>query len=384
MSLPSNRLFYIDAMRTFAILMMLQGHFIYETLDISYRVDSSMAYTTWKYFRGITAPLFFTVSGFIFTYLLIRNPLSGWQNPRVKKGIRRALYIIFWGYLLRLNIWMLFSGEINGAFWMIDVLHCIGLSIIGIVGFYLLFSKLNIKWFPYAMALAGISVFLLHPLYDKVAIDFLPRFLANYFTNVYGSSFTIIPWFGYAAIGGSLGWVFYKYKDYKNLLAWAPVVFLPTGLLLIFLSSPFFLWAGDMFNLNLLQRIAANNYLFIRLGDVFIFFTVFIALRRLFTGSIVQRLGARTLTIYILHFALLYGSWLGLGINKQFKNALSPDEAIIGACVFLLINCVFAYYFDKEKLYGFIRNTIAYQAIFVKLPKVLMTKIKWVGVRQTN
>jgi uncharacterized membrane protein len=371
-------------MRTFAILMMLQGHFIYETLDVSYRVDSSMAYSTWKYFRGITAPLFFTVSGFIFTYLLIRNPLSGWQNPRVKKGIRRALYLIFWGYLLRLNIWMLFSGKINSAFWMIDVLHCIGLSILGIVGLYLLFSKLNMKWFPYAMAIAGISIFLLHPLYDRAALDFLPGFLANYFTNLYGSSFTIIPWFGYAAIGGSIGWVFYKYKDYKKLLTWAPAVLMPTGLLLIFLSSPFFLWAGDIFQLSLLPKIAGNNYLFIRLGDVFIFFTVFIGLRSLFTGSIVQRLGARTLTIYIVHFALLYGSWLGIGINMQLKNALNPYEAILGALIFLLVNCVFAYYFDKEKVNQYIRNSVVYQAVFVKLPKVLMTKIKLAGVRQTH
>ena len=66
----SKRLYFIDAMRAWAILMMLQGHFIDGLLDPIFRDPSSMVYSTWKYFRGITAPVFFTVSGFIFTYLL--------------------------------------------------------------------------------------------------------------------------------------------------------------------------------------------------------------------------------------------------------------------------------------------------------------------------
>ena len=43
--------------------MMLQGHFIDTLLAIEYRDPDNIAYSTWLYFRGITAPVFFTISG---------------------------------------------------------------------------------------------------------------------------------------------------------------------------------------------------------------------------------------------------------------------------------------------------------------------------------
>ena len=94
MSNSKSRLFFLDAIRAWAILMMLQGHFIDGLLDNAFRDNSNMLFATWKYFRGITAPVFFTVSGFIFTFLLIRSPQTGWSNPRVKKELNVVLN--FW------------------------------------------------------------------------------------------------------------------------------------------------------------------------------------------------------------------------------------------------------------------------------------------------
>ena len=86
----SKRLYFIDAMRAWAILMMLQGHFVDGLLDPVFKDATNTAYTTWRYFRGITAPVFFTVSGFIFTYLLLRAPRQGSDNPRIRKGLKRG------------------------------------------------------------------------------------------------------------------------------------------------------------------------------------------------------------------------------------------------------------------------------------------------------
>ena len=132
------RLYFIDAIRAWAILMMLQGHFVDGLLDNAFRDNSNMVYAVWKYFRGVTAPVFFTVSGFIFTYLLIKGKEIGINNPRVKKGIKRGLQLLAIGYLLRLNFFGLLKGQIYGSFYLVDVLHCIGLSILGIIGIYLL------------------------------------------------------------------------------------------------------------------------------------------------------------------------------------------------------------------------------------------------------
>ncbi|WP_372975027.1 heparan-alpha-glucosaminide N-acetyltransferase domain-containing protein, partial [Muriicola sp.] len=64
METKTNRLHFIDAMRAWAILMMLQGHFVDGLLDPVYRDPGNGIYSVWRYFRGITAPVFFTVSGF--------------------------------------------------------------------------------------------------------------------------------------------------------------------------------------------------------------------------------------------------------------------------------------------------------------------------------
>jgi len=56
MSANSKRLFFIDAMRAWAILMMLQGHFIDGLLDPLFRDPNNLFYNIWLYFRGITAP----------------------------------------------------------------------------------------------------------------------------------------------------------------------------------------------------------------------------------------------------------------------------------------------------------------------------------------
>ena len=139
--MASNRLYFIDALRAFAILMMLQGHFISSLLAPEWQQTDSTLYVLWKYCRGFTAPIFFTITGWVFYFLLLRNPLQGWGNPRIKKGLKRVFELLFWGYLLRLNVWVLFSGTVNASFKYPDVLQIIALSVL----FYYLLLPLAIS-----------------------------------------------------------------------------------------------------------------------------------------------------------------------------------------------------------------------------------------------
>ena len=181
MNQPKARLYFLDAIRAWAILMMLQGHFIDGLLENSFRDDSNLLFSTWKYFRGITAPVFFTVSGFIFTFLLIKSPQTGWDNPRVKKGIRRGIELLAIGYLLRMNLFGLLKGEVYDSFYLVDVLHCIGLSLLAIVGVYLLTVK-KAKWiFPSLLIAITMVLFLFEPLYKPSTFEFLPQMYRELF-----------------------------------------------------------------------------------------------------------------------------------------------------------------------------------------------------------
>ena len=86
----SQRLYFLDALRAFAILMMLQGHFISGILDPNFKNPENSIYNLWLYCRGFTAPVFFTVTGWVVFFLLLKNPVQGIQNPRIKKGLKRG------------------------------------------------------------------------------------------------------------------------------------------------------------------------------------------------------------------------------------------------------------------------------------------------------
>lgn len=345
----STRLYFIDTMRAWAILMMLQGHFIDGLLDPVFRNPENGLYNLWLYFRGITAPVFFTVSGFIFTFLLVRVPQLGWENPRVKKGIRRGLQLLLIGYLLRLNLFGLFKGQLYDSFFLVDVLHCIGLSILAIIGVYLLTIKKKKYLFP--LSLLGISVvlFLFEPLYKQWSFGFLPEALANYFTKANGSVFTIIPWLGYTAFGAFLSLLFTRFKENKFLYPVAIAASLLVGQLLIRFSSSAFMAIHEVTGIELFKLIYSNNYLFIRLGDVLVVFAVFMLIRKFLVQKAFLKIGQNTLAIYVIHFIVLYGSFTGLGLYKFFHHELTPTVAISGAIAFMVLCTYAALQYDKHE-----------------------------------
>lgn len=329
--------------------MMLQGHFIDGLLDNAFRDNSNMLFNTWKYFRGITAPVFFTVSGFIFTFLLIRSPQTGWNNPRVKKGIKRGLELLVIAYLLRMNIFGLFKGEVYDSFYLVDVLHCIGLSLLFIIGFYILtFAKQ--KWiFPTILVSTTLLLFVFEPFYKASSFEFLPQVFANYLTKANGSVFTIIPWLGYATIGSFMSVLFSKYQESKNLYKYIVPTYIAIGLVLIFLSSDFFISIFEVTGIQLFQDIFNNNYLFIRLGDVLIVFSIFILLRKFLMNVTWLRIGQSTLSIYIIHFILLYGSFTGVGLYRFFHHSLNPFIAVSGAILFMIASTYLALKYEDHK-----------------------------------
>jgi len=343
------RLFFIDAMRAWAILMMLQGHFVDGLLDEVFRDPNNGVFVLWKYFRGITAPVFFTVSGFIFTYLLIRVPQKGMDNPRVIKGIRRGLQLLLIGYLLRMNLFGLLKGEIYESFYLVDVLHIIGLSILGIISVYLLTQNKARYVFASSLLLITITLFALEPLYSQWTFAIMPDAVANFFTRANGSVFTIIPWFGYATFGAFTSVLFTKFRDYKYLYPVSIAICSAVGLSLIFFSSPLLMALHGITGIQLFEGIYTNNYLFIRLGDVFMVFALFMAMRHFLTGRTILRIGQNTLSIYVIHFIILYGSFTGLGLYRFFHHSLSPSIVVPGAILFMVICSYTALWYERNE-----------------------------------
>jgi putative membrane protein len=380
MKQTTSRLIFIDIIRAFAICMMLEGHFIDGLLAPEYRDENNLFYATWHYIRGMTAPVFFTVSGFIFTYLLIKeqNPAKmGWNHVRVQKGVRRGINLIIIAYLLRANILNLFTpGYTDMNVRRVDVLHCIGLSLLFLIAFYLLTYRRKNRLRMSIMLLGTTFVaFFFEPIYSHLTYEYLPMALANYFTKENGSVFTIFPWFGYASLGGFMGFLFYKNREnphlYRNMIIW----YILLGVILI--TFPY--WMGkiaDTLQIHSLQLIAHGDYLIKRIGNVLLFFALFMILRHVITSPTLQKIGQNTLSIYVIHYIILYGSFTGMGLYRYFHDQLTPWQAIIGAILFVIVTILITFlYMRKEalidekidsikaKIYQFLRRI---GAIFVK------------------
>ena len=166
--------------------MMLQGHFIDTLMDVAYKDDSNLAFSIWKYFRGITAPTFFTISGLIFSYLLLKAKQKGTSTQRMRKGFNRGLMLIGIGYVLRIPLVRWLSGAFSTYFLVVDVLQCIGLSLILIVLLYKISFKRTLIFSVLTLCL-GTIIFLTEPLYRTLELPEVPKIIAHYLTRSCGS-----------------------------------------------------------------------------------------------------------------------------------------------------------------------------------------------------
>ncbi len=337
--------------------MMLQGHFIDTLLEPSYRDSNHIAYSTWEYFRGITAPLFFTISGLIFSYLLIKAKHKGSETKRMRKGVLRGLMLIVIGYSLRIPLFSWLFGQFNTLFLVVDVLQCIGLSLILIVIIYRLTFKKTLV-FSVLMLVFGIVIFLTEPLYRFLELPNVPIAISNYVSKANGSVFTIIPWFGYIAFGAFISTLFYKYLERPRFKMAIILSFFIIGVLLINKSSWLLLKLYAITDIQLIEDVANFNYLFIRLGNVLVIFSLFYTLENYIKQPIILKIGQKTLSIYVIHFVIIYGSYTGLGLSQIIGKTLVPFQAIFGALLFLTTVVFISFYYTKTNkfIYSAVRK----------------------------
>ena len=335
--------------------MMLQGHFIDTLLAPIYRDKTNTIYNIWVYFRGITAPVFFTISGLVFTYLLLRAYAKGNDKPRIKKGVFRGLLLLIIGYSLRVNLLSWFNGYFNPYVLVIDVLQCIGLALIILVLLHMLLKKSSYL-FSIILFFIGCCCFISEPLYREITLENVPRFIANYMTKANGSVFTILPWFGYSAFGAFLSTIFFRHAHKNRFKIFTIITFFIIGWVLIYQSSWLLIKLYKITDITLFKMSAYYNYLFTRLGDVLILFGVFYTFERFLKQSLITKIGEKTLSIYVIHFILLYGSFTGYGIKRFLDKSLNPTEAILGALLFIITVCFLSFHYAKTN--AFVYNLI--------------------------
>ena len=312
-------------MRAFAVLMMVQGHTTDVLLSTSLRNPESVFYISWNFMRGMTAPIFLFTAGNVFTYLFKLAETGSRPNPRIIKGIKRFLLLVFLGYMMRYPTERLFnfsnvSPEQWQTFFAVDVLQLIGFGILFLMLSIMFAGKFKINTYFILIFISLLFVGLNSVFASIHWKNFLPLPIAGYFSRETGSNFPLFPWVAYVIAGGVLGnylaqnpMVFKTAKFSRDLAIW--------GIALVLLSL-----AGNFLEVLITGQSyfwsVSPNLFFLRTGVVLLLNSLIslISLKVETIPRIIILVGRNTLLIYIVHLIILYGSAWSLGVNVLFAG----------------------------------------------------------------
>jgi len=361
----SKRLLFIDMARSIAILLMLEGHFIevvfenFRPMVDTFKTDKTSGnifFDYWYFIKGFTAPMFFTVTGIVFVFLLVDDQKLR-NNVRIKKGIRRSIELIIWGYLLQINLRYLghyFTKDIPSWLTAYHVLQSIGIGILMLLVVYIIqrIVKFGNLWIYYFIV--ATIVFMFYPFIKSLPQDVFfpekaPMIIQNIFKGQH-SVFPIVPWLAFTLYGGMIGAIVKKYrKKIKSTLV--IVIFLGIGILLTCFSYQFCKFVdtfAKLLTLNDNLAFVANAWLYSRLGQIILVLGVLILIEKLIAikNNLFLKVGQNTLPIYIIHVIILYGGIFGFGLNKILSKQLNGTQSVIGATLFIAFFVVMIRYWD--------------------------------------
>jgi uncharacterized membrane protein len=316
---------FIDLLRGFAIVMMVETHVVNAYLPITLKKGSEWFF--WLAFlNGLVAPSFLFATGFS----LILQSSHQWENwihlrPPFWRQLRRIGFIAIVAYYTHLQgfglQWYLKNRD-NAKTWdrtfQVDILQCIVISLLLVMALILILR--NKKLLPWILGILAVGIALTTPwIWAHSFRDLLPLPIALFLNPQGVSLFPIFPWMFFVLIGACASHLFLKCADWKKIpqymkmTACLGILLIVTGLLLRY--APYTLPGLSNF------YTTSPLYLMIRLGSVLLICTLLYKFESKWMRPF-QLAGQESLLVYGVHlwiiYALLRGRYLGPILGKQF------------------------------------------------------------------
>ncbi|MBK9168786.1 MAG: DUF1624 domain-containing protein [Bryobacterales bacterium] len=322
-SFSAERLRYIDWLRGFAAVIMLQGHTFHSFAKPEIRDGGP--YVLSQFVGGMPPAIFLFLLGVTLAFRMDggqRRGAGAWE--RVSAALRRAGYLLSLAFLFRLQLWA-FAGASSP--WTdllrVDILNCMALAVAAFstLGAFTTAERARLG------ALLGLSVAAAAPVASQLHWHAAPAMLQHYLAPD-ALEFGFFPWAAFLAFGVSAGSILRLVPEEQmdRLMQWGTL--LGGGLIVggrFFGDIPYSLYPASNFWLD------SPALTLIKLG-ILLWMLAFAYLWTRYAApgwSWVAQLGATSLLVYWVHVELVYGRWF-----DQWKDSM--DVAPILAFTVLL------------------------------------------------
>lgn len=319
---PTERLQFLDAVRGFALLLMIVNH------TSRWWQDGTMGWPRYNLIyasMAVGAPLFLFLVGFCLPLSFARRRPTAGLPAVAAKFLQRGGRLILASWLLN---FVVFRDE---PFWEGGVLQTIGLGIILALPPMLLLHRRGARSLLIAIALGAYALF-------SVSFAQVAAWLPAHPTlgRIFLFEFAPWPWISLVWIGLALGWTWAlqdtpaRRARYLAIMSAVGVVFLA-----LFVAWDWAHGTPPHLSLAFKRDFILNNHWisrgvtnFLCLGSVFCILGLayyLIEVRRLPVGWLVV-LGRTSLMLYFLHHVLVYTiarEWLGLVLDRWWWFVLA-------------------------------------------------------------
>ena len=343
------RYYFLDLLKAYAVLMMIQGH----TLDAVLNPSDQLTplYQLLHILRGLTAPAFLMGSGLGLVFSL-RKKKDLSRTKLLFQKILRISPILAAGYFLHLPYFS--AARILTQSTHADIVNLLQCDILQTIGYTIIILQVIFLFIqdqkPIAVFsfISAIIILMTTPIINQVIKSHL--FFVQLLTNNDGSPFPLFPFSAYLLIGVVLGYLFLSTIEKRGILA-AKILFITSGILIFAVS-------------NFIHN--KNIYLFFFRTGILValsgFFLIFEEKKNeILSGFII--IGQESFLLYIIHIMIVYGSVINKGFAQHFGKTLNSFQSASLAILLIIsmsaLGLVWHYLKERNRALGkLIRNSL--------------------------
>ncbi len=367
-----SRFLYIDLLRGWAVIVMIEVHVFNAFLIPAFRNEAW--FKVLNFINGLVAPSFLFIAGYSFVLIAQRK----WNdylsfNDTFWKQLGRIFQVLAVGYALHLPFFS-FSKllEINrqewSVFWKVDVLHTIAVSLL-ILLVLVIVTRTQKKYFSSVTVVAMVMIFGAPLMYDRNIDQFLSEPISNYLTAAHRSQFPVFPWMGFVLCGGITS---------QLLIWWKEIIeeqkifrrFFSVGIILIVVSICIELISITIYPAHDFWR-SSPGFFFIRLGIVLIILSTLWYWEKTVQSktSMVSVVGSESLTAYAGHLLVIYGMfWDNKSLAFIIGKTRTVPEVIGMTIALITVTMAVSYVWNRIKKWSmFYARVLMYSILTVVL-----------------